>query len=134
MISIDASDAVAMADHIEQASRAVGPRTARWTHTRGQQLQAIVRGRAAGRPGPAVITGAYVGSIGLRPNEPGGGRYEVEVGTDHPEGFRLERGYHGTDSLGRHFVMSHGYPHFGPAAAEAGPLIADSAIELADDL
>jgi hypothetical protein len=133
MITIDVSAPRLMADHLEAVARAAPARARAFVRTRAQELQSIVRGRASGRPGPQVLTGRYVTSIGVRVNHsPTVAR--AEVGTDHPEGFRLERGFHGTDRLGRHFVDSPGHPHFGPAAAAAEPLILDAAVELIDGL
>jgi hypothetical protein len=128
------TDARVLAEHFELLAKRAGPRAAHFTRTRAQHLQSIVRGRASGPPGPQVITGDYVGSIGVEVSQDEDGIYRGEVGTDHPEGFRLERGYHGTDRLGRHFVESPGHPHFGPSYELAAPLIADSAVQIVEDL
>lgn len=82
----------------------------------GDTLAESVRAHASGRPGPEVQTGEYVASIGVQTSG-GGTSRSVEVGTDEPQGFRLELGYHGTDSLGRQYDQPP-YPHFGPAVDE----------------
>jgi hypothetical protein len=65
---------------------------------------ARIRGNASGRPGPNVITGAYRNgwqSVPLR--IPYGAM--CTLGTDRPQGRRLEWGFTGTDSLGRHYCV-----------------------------
>lgn len=78
----------------------------------GQIYQTRVRAAASGRPGPRAITGDYRRSITLEMITIEG-RVAAVVGTSHPAGRRLELGYVGVDSLGRH-VNAPPYPHFGP--------------------
>lgn len=81
----------------------------------GAALQSRVRARASGRPGPRAQTGDYRRSIS-RQTSRSVGRITVEVGTNAPQGRRLEFGFWGlSDSLGRLFHQP-AYPHFGPAA------------------
>jgi hypothetical protein len=75
-------------------------------------LRTRIQEHAQGRPGPEQVTGEYVASIGIR---------GPAVGTDDPQGRRLEFGYHGPDSSGRHFHQPP-RPHFGPAVDEVRPL------------
>lgn len=82
----------------------------------GQTLADAVRSHASGRPGPNIITGEYVGSVEVRDGGAGPGT-SVAVGTDAPQGWRLEMGFHGTDSAGRSFQQPP-YPHWGPAVDE----------------
>jgi hypothetical protein len=83
-------------------------------------LQGRVRGKASGRPGPNAPTGDYRRSIATRVTQTKGS-VTGEVGTNRPQGRRLEMGFHGTDSLGRHFNQPP-LPHFGPAVDETeGP-------------
>lgn len=49
------------------------------------------------------------------------GRIEARVGTSEPQGYRLEHGFHGADSLGRVYAQSP-HPHVEPAAAQVGPV------------
>lgn len=88
----------------------------------GQLLQTRVMANASGRPGPNVVTGDYRRSITLRVFRNGGMAVAV-VGTNKPQGRRLEFGFHGVDSLGRHYNQPP-YPHFGPAMdVTEGPFI-----------
>lgn len=78
--------------------------------------QSIVRGKASGRPGPRVITGAYRRSInGQVQRTPGGAR--GVIGTNAPQAARLEYGFSGADRLGRVYRQPP-YPHFQPALPE----------------
>jgi hypothetical protein len=79
----------------------------------GEELLAKVRAGASHPPGPRVITGEYLGSIQLAPADDGG----VEVFSNHPAANRLEHGFHGVDSLGRHYHQR-GHPHWGPAMSQ----------------
>jgi hypothetical protein len=85
-------------------------------------LQGRVKGRASGRPGPNAPTGDYRRSISARVTRAYKGAVTTgEVGTNRPQGRRLELGFHGTDSLGRHFNQP-AFEHFGPAVDETdGP-------------
>ena len=96
----------------------------------GRLLQTRVRGRASGRPGPRAPTGNYRRSIGFElSSDAGSGTHMARVGTNMPQGRRLEMGFTGVDSLGRYFDQPP-YPHFGPALDETSP---DFLSELADE-
>ncbi|GGU44112.1 hypothetical protein GCM10010289_75970 [Streptomyces violascens] len=83
-----------------------------------QALVQDVRQRASGRPGPRVITGRYRASWSSEVHR--AGRVVVgDVGTSAPQGRRLEFGFVGVDSLGRHYSQRP-YPHLGPAVDQAG--------------
>lgn len=96
---------------------ASGPRTAREvsqvTRHHGRLLQTRVRAHASGRPGPRAPTGDYRRGIGYEFNG-GAASAQAVVGSNHPQGRRLELGFTGTDSLGRYYDQPP-YPHFGPA-------------------
>lgn len=81
--------------------------------TYGALYQTRVRGRASGRPGPRAVTGDYRRSISLEMRSLPDGRSAAIVGTNRPQGPRLEFGFTGTDSLGRSYAQPP-YPHFGP--------------------
>ena len=85
----------------------------------GQLLRTRVMAKASGRPGPNIVTGDYRRSISL---QVGGTVTQpwVAVGTNAPQGRRLEFGFVGTDSLGRVYDQPP-YPHFGPAVDEIVP-------------
>lgn len=90
----------------------------------GMLLQTKVKAYASkprtGPPGPRIQTGDYVRSISLNVNRTAGGM-EAVVGTVKPQGRRLEFGFVGADSLGRHYNQPP-YPHFRPALLEVQPL------------
>jgi hypothetical protein len=85
-------------------------------------LQGRVRAKASGRPGPNAPTGDYRRSISARVTQyKNATTTNGEVGTNRPQGRRLELGFHGVDSLGRHY-HNDPLPHFGPALDETdGP-------------
>jgi hypothetical protein len=81
-----------------------------------QLLSTRVKARASGRPGPRVITGDYRRSIAHNTRKYGP-HVVGQVGTNNPQGRRLEYGFTGVDSLGR-FYDQPPLPHFGPALDE----------------
>lgn len=106
----------------------VGARAYAVTRTYGQLLETSVK-RHANLPrtalrgpntgGPRLITGDYNRSINLR--MAGSVTHPTAtVGTDRPQGPRLEFGFVGVDSLGRHYNQPP-YAHFGPAFDEIAP-------------
>lgn len=98
----------------------------------GIVLQGRVKARAAGRPGPRMQTADYNRSISLRVGVDGQS-VAASVGTNRPQGRRLEFGFVGTDSLGRSYDQP-AYPHFGPAHDETAPEYAAAIAGIADDL
>lgn len=104
---------------------AVGLLTARYT----QLLRTRVRARASGRPGPRRQTGDYRRGISGQTAQVAPGVWQGVVGTNSPQGRRLEYGYHGADSLGRRYNQPP-YPHFGPALDETVPEYQDAAAAL----
>lgn len=80
-----------------------------------------VQRNASGRPGPRVITGKYRASWQSDVHRVGP-VIVAEVGTDAPQGRRLEFGFVGVDSLGRHYNQPP-FPHLGPAVNVFGPLL-----------
>jgi hypothetical protein len=89
----------------------------------GMLLQTHVKAHAskpaAGPPGPRIITGDYNRSISLQMS---GNAFvsTATVGTNKPQGRRLEFGFVGQDSLGRNYNQPP-YPHFRPAMDEIRP-------------
>ena len=79
-------------------------------------LETRVKANASGRPGPRVITGDYRRSIAATRGAEGFGAMlgGWTVGTNAPQGPRLEYGWVGTDRAGR-YSRQIPYPHFGPA-------------------
>jgi hypothetical protein len=89
----------------------------------GATLQTEVRRNASkprsGPPGPRLQTGNYVRSISRRTTKSPTGSV-AEVGSNAPQARRLELGFTGVDSLGRHYHQPP-YPHFAPALAKIEP-------------
>ncbi|WP_367046149.1 hypothetical protein [Streptomyces sp. Je 1-332] len=72
-----------------------------------------VQRNASGRPGPRVVTGKYRASWQSEVHR-AGPVIVGAVGTDAPQGRRLEFGFVGVDSLGRHYNQPP-FPHLGLA-------------------
>lgn len=82
-------------------------------------LNTRIKARASGRPGPNAPTGDYRRSWATKYWDfPG--LYSGAAGTNKPQGRRLELGFVGTDSLGRHYNQPP-YPHVGPAFEQTQP-------------
>jgi len=125
------SNAPEVAASLRALPVAVAARVERVVVEHGALLQAAVKRRAntprtahrpgapGGKDGPRLLTGDYNRSIS-RQTTVTRTRARAEVGTNKPQGRRLELGFHGTDSLGRRYEQR-AYPHFGPALAEVAP-------------
>lgn len=114
-----------LASRLERAADHVGPEMNRTVQQQARLLRALIMERASGRPGPNVITGDYRSSWRVEPVAvPDGGG--ATVGTDRPQGRRLEYGFYDmTDSIGRHFFQVP-RPHVEPAVNELSPQYADA--------
>lgn len=94
-----------------------------------QKLLTAIRASASGRPGPRVQTGNYRRSWRIHPSK-AGNVYRWEVGTDAPQGWRMEKGFVGIDSLGRRYNQPP-FPHVGINADRAAvefPQAVDDAV------
>lgn len=121
-----AHDVAGLAERARTRVRAV-------VEAEGIRLQTQVRANASGRPGPRAQTGDYRRSITRQTSISATG-IRVEVGTNSPQGRRLEFGFWGMrDSLGRLFHQSP-YPHFGPAADVAEARFPAAIERVADEL
>jgi hypothetical protein len=107
-----------LARDLGKASAAAGARAMKIVRHHGMRLHAKVKANAQGRPGPRVQSGDYNRSIGLIVGIDGGSPI-ARVGTNRPQGRRLEKGFVGTDSLGRTYHQPP-YPHFEPAVDAIG--------------
>lgn len=101
------------------AAIAVGPAVGRVIDMYGWLYAFKVKARASGRPGPNAPTGDYRRSITSEFHGFPGGGFAL-VGTNKPQGRRLENGFVGRDSLGRMYNQRP-FPHFGPALDEIEP-------------
>jgi hypothetical protein len=82
----------------------------------GHLLATRVKAKASGRPGPNAPTGDYRRSINSQFSH-SNGKSIAYVGTNAVQGRRLEYGFNGVDSIGRHYNQPP-YAHFGPAIDE----------------
>ncbi len=108
-----------LAVRLEAAGVKAGVRAFAVTQHFGVVLQGRVKANAAGRPGPRIQTGDYSRSISLRVGREAGG-VAARVGTNRPQGRRLEFGFHGADTKGRVYNQA-ALPHFGPAFDKTAP-------------
>lgn len=113
------STANQVAGELATLASAIGGAIHETTKLFNAELQAQVQRNASGRPGPNVITGDYRRSINRITRRTATGSVGI-VGTNKPQGARLEFGFQGTDSLGRNYNQLP-YPHFGPALDTVGP-------------
>jgi hypothetical protein len=118
MIGLEVRGGDAVARGFAGRATAVVPTVRRVVSSNARRLQALVRARASGRPGPRVQTGDYRRSIAVEITGT-----TATVGTNRPQGPRLELGFVGVDALGRHYNQPP-FPHFRPAAAEIEPQFA----------
>lgn len=118
-----------LAERLEKAAaRAPAAVTATVRHE-GALLRSLIQANASGRPGPNIITGRYHASWRVVAERIAAGA-QVTVGTEAPQGPRLEFGFVGTDARGR-TVNQPPYPHVGPSVDEMGkklPLVFKRAI------
>jgi len=98
----------------------------------GQLLKTKIQARASGRPGPNAPTGDYRRSWGLE-FFPSAKSPSVLVGTNKPQGRRLEYGFTGADSLGRVYNQPP-YPHVAPAFDEVEKLFYKDLLKIVDKL
>jgi hypothetical protein len=78
--------------------------------------EAIVKGKASGRPGPRFVSGDFRRSI-VGDSEVGVGVVFGQIGTNAAQGRRLEYGFAGVDVLGRRYNQPP-YPYLQPAVPE----------------
>lgn len=130
MINVRTVGARETARAFELSAATADERAAKVVRRHGLLLVTRIKGRASGRPGPRVITGDYRRSWTLETGTRGGAQAAI-AGTNAPQGARLENGFVGVDSLGRHYDQPP-FPHVRPAVAETEPgFLADLAREAA---
>lgn len=114
------SDAAGVSGALRVAAGTVNAQVGLVTAKYGQLLRTRVRARASGRPGPRRQTGDYRRGISAQTTQIAPGVWQAVVGTNSPQARRLEQGFVGADSLGRHYRQAP-LPHFGPALDETEP-------------
>lgn len=112
-------DAFVVAADIRQATGRTMTLVGQATRKAAQLGLGKVRANASGRPGPRRITGDYVRKMNIRKVA----QFDQSIGTDAVQARRLENGFVGVDSLGRHYNQPP-YPHWGPMADWIGPQFA----------
>lgn len=108
-----ADDAFRVAAELTAISARAGARAYAITRHYGQLVQTQVKANASGRPGPRAVTGDYRRSVALVMTIDNGGPVAI-IGTNKPQGRRLEFGFHDVDALGRRYSQAP-LPHFAPA-------------------
>lgn len=112
-------DPIALAAALARMGPAARARTRAITRHHAMLLRVRIQRNASGRPGPRVITGQYRASWDVRMSTDGG-QVTAEVYSDAPQARRLEYGFVGVDSLGRHYRQPP-YPHVEPAFRQTQP-------------
>ncbi|MFB6604228.1 HK97 gp10 family phage protein [Streptomyces noursei] len=112
-------DPIALAAALARMGPAARARTRTITRHHAMLLRVRIQRHASGRPGPNVITGQYRASWEVRVST-GSGEVTAEVSTEAPQARRLEYGFVGVDSLGRHYRQPP-FPHVEPAFRQTEP-------------
>lgn len=102
-----------LAARLEAAAHRIGHSVTHSVERAAELGRAQIKGHASGRPGPNVITGDYRNSWQIETRRLPYGA-QCTIGTDRPQGRRLEFGFVGADSLGRVFSQPP-FPHVQPA-------------------
>jgi hypothetical protein len=89
------------------------------------RLRTALISHSSGRPGPQVITGAYNSNYDVHTAD---GDLTVEAGNSSPQSDRLEYGFAGVDSAGRHYNQPP-FPHFRPTLEEVSEPYANDIME-----
>lgn len=119
-ISIDVEGDLVVANEFEGKAARVGGQIFGVVRVWGLALRTGVIAHASGRPGPRRRTGDYTRSWSAITHVRSG-EVVSDVGTNAPQGPRLEFGFTGVDALGRHYNQP-AFPHARPALDEvAGP-------------
>ncbi|MEN8649113.1 HK97 gp10 family phage protein [Streptomyces sp. 21So2-11] len=115
------TDPAALAKTLDRSAVAAMAAAEVAMHHGAKALLVQVQRHASGRPGPRAITGRYRASWRTEVHR-AGPVVVGEVGTGAPQGRRLEFGFVGVDSLGRHYNQPP-FPHLGMAVEQAGPAL-----------
>jgi hypothetical protein len=102
-----------LADRLDQAADDLGPAIRGRVRHVAELGRGMIRRNASGRPGPNIITGQYRASW-QTVTQPLPYGALCTIGTDAPQGRRLEWGFTGIDSIGRYYDQPP-FPHVGQA-------------------
>lgn len=104
MIQITVVGADALQAAAEVALVGLKARTTQAVRDFSSMLVERIQTAASGRPGPNIVSGNLYGSMTIdRTIGDADGWGAATVGTEVPYSRRLELGFYGTDSLGRHY-------------------------------
>lgn len=121
-----------LAARLDQAADNLGPAIRRKVEHAGELGRALIRGNASGRPGPNIITGQYWASWRTVTRALPYGA-QCTIGTDRPQGRRLEFGFTGVDSIGRSYDQPP-FPHVGPAIPAIGAALREGVGEAVEEV
>lgn len=131
-INVEVYGGSIVAARLETAPAEIALRSRATVRHHGQMLLTRIKQNASGRPGPNVITGDYRRSWTMRIGR-NSSIYTAWVGTNAPQGRRLEYGFVGVDSLGRHYNQPP-FPHVEPALQVTAPEFARDIYDLLGDV
>lgn len=142
MLTIDTRQVQALSSDLVAATTQAVNRVAPIVRHHGQLLESRVKANAStgyhspGQrhipgtgPGPNVATGDYRRSIGPVEIVTEGSVVSAVLGSAAPQAARLEYGFVGTDSRGRHYAQPP-FPHFGPGIDEQATLLESDLIAM----
>lgn len=112
-IEIERGGALKLANDLAIASVTAGVKAFETVRVYGELTKGRIIVNASGRPGPRRVTGDYTRSwsvITVRTLAD----VTALIGTNAPQGRRLEYGFTGVDAIGRHYDQPP-YPHARPA-------------------
>lgn len=124
------SNAAQIAARLDRRAAIVLPATVESVRHFSMLLETRIKAHASGRPGPNAPTGDYRRSW-THEVTAAGTTVIGTVGTNKPQSRRLEYGFVGEDSLGRHYNQRP-YPHVGPAVEEIRSLFLAAMSEVAE--
>lgn len=114
---ISAPDAFVIASSWQAKTSVMEFAMAGIVHHHAMLLLTQIQSHASGRPGPNAPTGDYRRSWTIEWRATA----EAEVGTNKPQGRRLENGFVGADSLGRVYNQPP-FPHVEPSVSIIEPM------------
>lgn len=124
-VRFDASQVFGLSADLAAAGAKAGARAYAITRTYGMKAQTAIKRRMSqprsyprgpNTGGPRLITGDLVRSVAMQMSAPEGNP-RSEIGTNKPQGRRLELGFVGVDSAGRHYNQPP-YPAWEPGLNE----------------
>lgn len=105
-----------LANRLDQSADRIGPAIQRKMRHVGTLGKAMIQRNASGRPGPNIINSEVPNYHDSWQSPTRAIPYGAQctLGTQKPQGRRLEFGFTGVDSIGRYYDQAP-FPHVGPA-------------------